>query len=312
MASLNPNNPDRIKTLSAVDTYNNPAQFRGIFSKASTNLGQPGEGLGNFEGYLRSGTQELAEAFVDRYFEKTGKLPAPEVINNFIGQNLTTGYAQKYITSEIPRDVIKSQMVDPFIDTMEIPSDKPAEQTPQVSSPEFMSRIADLYENVGQSEAENIRQAFAPSMKRAIEEEAAAGRLRSGVSYGRDSAIQKTRENEANAIKDLFSNIARERAGGELQATLADRGFSQQDKELAQRAGEFTKTLGLNRQKLLQDQNRYDDQMNMEREGIRESSRLGKLMADARKPGTLDYINTAFEGLNAVGNVAKAFKPGGF
>jgi len=48
----------------------NPEGYRGIFRQGSKDIGQPGDSQPGFEGFLVSGTGELAEAYVDRYFEK--------------------------------------------------------------------------------------------------------------------------------------------------------------------------------------------------------------------------------------------------
>src|SRR3990167_6723667 len=80
---------DRGKVL-AESVGDQPLGYEGMFQEAFEDLGQPGKVGQNF---VVSGTQELAESFVDRFFEKTGKLPYVKQVNEFVANNLTSSFA---------------------------------------------------------------------------------------------------------------------------------------------------------------------------------------------------------------------------
>jgi hypothetical protein len=61
-----------------------PTQYKGIFNQAFTDLGQSGPAN---EDVVVSGSQELAEAYVDGYLKKTGQLPKPEEVTDFVANN---------------------------------------------------------------------------------------------------------------------------------------------------------------------------------------------------------------------------------
>ena len=288
MATLDSNDPQRRTLTEAVS----PEGYRGIFKQGLRNLNQPGE---LNEAVLRSGTGELAEAFVDRYYERTGKLPSSYEVKTFVAQNLTTGFAQKYIEGTLgDRSVVKAKLVDPFLDYSDVVATPDTVSSAQSDKPDTLSsRLDDIYGGIRENETANIRDAFAPSRKRAIEEEAASGRLRSGVSYGRDSAIAGVDVNEGKALSSLISSLGQSRAAGEFEAAKGD-------KDLAARLREFTKTLGLDREKFKFMQDQQDVENSYNNKALSLSERIGKMQAEGRKPGTLDYVNTGLTGLSAL------------
>ena len=291
----------RRKSISDILARTSPESYRGIFSRASENLGQDPRRQPGFEEFLTSGVGELADAFVDEYYRKTGELPDPALAQKFIGENLTPEYARKYMTGELPRDVVTARIVRPFLEFEELPVPE-AEKAKQAEESKSLSqRVKDIYGTIESEESEGIRREFAPSVARAVESEAASGRLRSPVAAGRSSAIQVAREGERNALSNLISKLAQSRASGEFSA-------AQSESELAQRARELQKGLGLERHKLLETQRQFDVGEETKRQGLRLSEIIGRLQAQGRRPGTLDYLNTAFGGLGALGSLGIGYK----
>lgn len=290
MATLDTNDPRR---RSLVDVIN-PQGYRGIFKEGSKNIGQGGESQPGFEEFVTSGTGELAEAFVDRYYERTGKLPSQNEVQSFIADNLTPGYVGKYMKGTLgDRSVVKANLVDPYLDFSDTASIPDA--TSSAAGDSLSKRLDEIYGTIREKEAGNIRSEFAPSRRRAIEEEAASGRLRSGVSFGRDSAISRADENESKALSNLISQLSQSRATGEFEAAKSD-------KDLAERMRQFNKGLGLERSRFRQEQENEEARRAYDREALALSERIGRMQAEGRKPGTLDYLNTAFGGLSALGS----------
>ena len=249
----------------------NPEGYRGIFKQGSKNIGQPGESQPGFEGFLKSGTGELAEAYVDRYYEKTGKLPTQGEVEGFVAKNLTPEYVGKYMSGTLgDRARVKSLMVDPYLEMSEITRPDAGGLGGEIGG--LKDRLNKIYGDIQSRESEAIRREFAPSRRRAIEEEAAAGRLRSGVSRGPDSAIARTDVNEANALSNLISQLGQSRATGEFSA-------AQSDADLAENMRQFNKTLGLDRAKFKAAQ----DQLEIENQNTREGLRLSELLGMMRQ-----------------------------
>src|SRR3990167_3709144 len=202
--------------------------YRDIFRSAYKNLNQPNAP----ENIIAGGTQQLADNFIDRVLKKTGKLPSEEQVRDFVSQNLTTSYAEKFITGEITNDSTKTQLVDPYLQANpDILAPTPqAEDTTDVEerAKGLKDRIAELYRGIETGGAERISRLFAPSERQAIEEEAASGsRLFSGVSRDPNAPIERIRARKGEALSDLGLGLATQQAAGETDVAKTIEGILQ-------------------------------------------------------------------------------------
>lgn len=274
-----PINPDeRARTLS--EAIKDPEAYKGIFQQAYENLGQPAQSVDPNENRLavaRSGTQELAEAFVDRYYEKTGKLPDPDQVSDFVGQNLSQGFAERIITGSQPRQSTISRLVDPFLEEIGAVKPKGTQETP-LEDTALSKRIEELYGQVEKSGREGISRVFGQQRQRALEDEAAMpGRLRSGVSYARSAPTQLADEREAAALSDLIGGIAQQKAGGQFN-------LASQLANLGQQESQFSRSLGLERQQFRNLQEQQERDLSLQRQQLRLSELLGRLSGKGTGP----------------------------
>lgn len=87
--------------------------YNPVINQGYQNLGQPGGG--DHDAITYNAVLSLAEPYAQRVFDKTGKLPTEDQVRQFVAQNLSQGYAQKFIQG-LPRDQILANYVDPAIE----------------------------------------------------------------------------------------------------------------------------------------------------------------------------------------------------
>ena len=267
-----------------------PTSYRGVFQTAFGKLDHPEAVPDNF---IISGTAELAQGFIDRYYERNNKLPTTDEIKTFVAKSLTPEYAKTYIQQGgIARDVTKSNIVDPYLNDL---SDSTTNQISNIPS-QVQGQLDNIYNPLQESALAKVRREFAPLRTRAIEEEASLGRLRSGVSAAPGSAIQQVDANEGNALQEVIGNILQQKATGTLDLTKFGETLAAGERRAKESGQQFRETLGFNRQQ-------YGDQQDYNNRALKLSEMLGRLQAEGRKPGTLDYLSTAFGGLGALGSL---------
>ena len=255
----------------------NPTGYRGLFQKAfNTSLQQPGEVSQNV---VISGTQELAEAFIDRYLEKNGKLPDAGTIKDFVSNNLTNDFAKNYIQGSVNRDQIKSQFVDPALEDLKqkdliAQQNDPAYQQSQLQK--TIDTMNQFYNPLQERALIDVKNQFNPLRARAVEEEAALGRLRSGVSADQNSAIGQVDVNQGNAFSQVIQNILGAKAGGALDYSKFGQTLAQNQANAAQAKNEFNQTLAFNKQK-------YSDEMDYQNKALAYQDVIGRQRAANRR-----------------------------
>lgn len=260
--------------------------YGNVFDQAYEDLGQPLRDTNRDEVYAK-GTHALATSFVDRYHKKTGKVPSVEDVQKFVAQNLTPSFAEKFILG-VPGEQIDYGIADPYIENL--PPEKPAE-TQAVTSP-LEDKLSGIYDRLEESAGGRIARRFAPLRSRAIEEEASLGRLRSPISLDPNSPIQQQDKLQAEALSDTIGNIMQQRATGELDIARIGQG----ERQMAQQADQFGRTLSLDRDKFRVQAEDLDKQRRNERRAQQIASEIGRLQAKGKEPGVLDYLNTALQG----------------
>lgn len=91
------------------------------------------------------------------------------------------------------------------------------------------SQMDKLYGTAADQGTAQIERAYAPQRQRAVAEEAALGRLRSGVSADPNSAMGQVDTNKSNALSSLLGNLAGQRANqtASYESNAANLNFEQ-------------------------------------------------------------------------------------
>lgn len=273
--------------------------YGSTFDTAYENLGQPSHDTGRDDVYV-GGTRALASAFADRVFQQTGSLPTEDQVRQFVGQNLTPGFAQKFILGMAPDQI--NGMADEYIrgnpDALSNPGTigaaKSAEEQRILGLNEQLDKIYDA----GKSRlTQDTEDAYGAQKSSVANDLAGQGMLTSPNSR---ISLDTLEGNKSKALTSGLTSLAGQRAAGGLDLAKTIEDLLQRNKDRNQNAYQFGKTFAADRE------DAYFNQGN-ERKKLTIAEQIGRQQAENSKPGTLDYINTA---LNGASTAAKAYYGG--
>ncbi len=279
-------------------------EYGGIVDQAYQNLGQPlhdsphdvnGQVVGNRDEIYVNATRGLASAFADSVYKKTGQLPSEDQVKNFVAQNLTQGFAQKFITG-MPTDQITA-LADQHVDA------NPDQYVPQGQANQAQAdqdRILGLNKQLDQAYdagANNYVQSYndrvyAPAKQQTANDLAGQGMLTQPNSRYSLDAI------EANRGRDISSGLntlAGERAKGSVGLGTTIEGLLQSQQGINNQNMQFNKNFGLANQQFnaAQDQNTFNQ--GLQNRSLDIAGQIGRMQAEGKKKDWMDYLNT---GLN--------------
>lgn len=289
-------------TNSLYGGYGQTSAFGDVFNRAYESLNQPLHETrpeNSRDEVYSQGTRSLAGAFADRYLEKTGKLPDADTIKSFVNQNLTKDFAKNFITGGVNADQITYNMVDPFIDNNDLLSqaNKPGPEDEAKKLAASQDQIEKIYAPLQQNALEATKRQFDPVRARAVEEEAALGRLRSGVSAAPESAIGQVDAQQGNALSNVIGNILGQKATGTLDLSKFNDTLAAGERRAKEAKSQFGQELAFNKQA-------YGDQQDLANKQLSISEMIGRAQAKGKERDWLDYLNA---GVGVVGTGAKLF-----
>lgn len=277
--------------------YGQSGGFSDMFNRAYESLNQPykeNRPEHNRDEITNQGARSLAGAFADRYLEKTGKLPDTDMVKQFVTQNLTKDFAKNFIQGGVNADQITYNMVDPYIDGN---VDLTPPKTQETSLQNSQDQIEKIYAPLEANALERTKREFAPVRARAVEEEAALGRLRSGVSAAPQSAINQADVNEGNALSNVIGNILGQKATGTLDLSKFNDTLAAGERRAQESRSQFNQNLAFNKQA-------YADQNELANKQLSLSEMIGRQKAKGKDRDWLDYLNA---GLNVASTGAKVY-----
>src|SRR3990167_2768786 len=175
-------------------------------------------------------------------------------------------------------------------------------QTAPTPSPEpqqgmnLPANLESLYQRIIGSGLQDIEESFGERRKNVIREERGLNRLRSPASIPN---ISKVDDQRAKAEASFLGQVAGQRAGQEFDLAKTIQNLIEGRRQFDIGAGLQTKQFG-ERLALDKEANRVSESLGQL--GLQESGIASSRLSDAKRPGILDYINTAFTGLGALGS----------
>ena len=139
------------------------------------------------------------------------------------------------------------------------------------------------------------------------------------VSADVSAPISRVDEARRRSLSDLIRSV---RTGQiQEQSNIAGQALGElsQARQFGAQLGLQKEGLGFQRQGLAEQIRQYNQNLALEKDRLRKeflskrqenetASRLGKLQAEAQEPGTLDYLNTAFQGLSSAAQAGVGIK----
>ncbi|HYE71831.1 MAG TPA: hypothetical protein VEF04_00815 [Blastocatellia bacterium] len=116
----------------------------------------------------------------------------------------------------------------------------------------LQQKLDAIFGQAGQYAAEGIERQFAPQRSRVAAEQAAMGRLGSGVGQ---YSLGQVDQNKSNAMAQIFGNLAGQRASGQLDISKTIEGILQGERRAEDQRNQFGQSMQFNRDSLLNEIN---------------------------------------------------------
>lgn len=235
-----------------------PTDYEGTFKSGYANLGQPASGYN--PNVTIAGTQALADSFADRVLSKTGSLPTEDQVRQFVAQNLTSGFAQKFIQG-IPKDQIDG-LTDQYLQGNPDALTNPGTQTAEQKRLDGLKTQLDTIYSTGKDNLVSGYDStvFNPAKTRAADDLAGQGMLTNPNSRYNLNVI------EANRGKDLQSGLntlESARASGQVDLGKTIEDLLQKNADRAQSSYQFNKNFNANQDATFFNQGLQRQQMDL-------------------------------------------------
>lgn len=246
--------------------------YVGQINQGYENLGQPGQGPGRDE-VARAATEALASSFADKVLQMTGSLPSVEQVRSFVGDQLNTGFAQKFIQG-IPPDQING-MADQYLrgnpDALTNPGTQSAE------SQRIMGLSAQLDKLYGAGKQNLVsgydETVYNPAKTRSANDLAGQGMLTNPNSRYNLNQV------ESNRGRDLSSGLTQlegQRAQGNVDLSKTIEDLLQKNADRSQAGYQFNKNFNANQENTAFNQG-------LQRRSFDIASQLGRLQAQGQQ-----------------------------
>ena len=311
---------------SVADTIRN--QLGGVLKRAykdlnqdvlSINSQQAGQDIGGVRGIpsdvfnsnLSGQIGSLASNFATDYVNKTGKAPTPDQISSFVSSAYTPAVARGLIEGSISDSSIRglsSSYIQENPDIATAPDSAP-QQSPVA---DLRGKYDELFKRLqGQGiEAINteLDESYRPVRKRIVEERAALGNLRDPstqkVLGDSDVALEGQR---GKSLSDFIRGLTTQQISSETDIAKTLENIRMGESAAKTQASQFAQNLGLQKRSLAnQEEQQFQDNSNAQKE-FDLSAMLGKMQADAAKPGAFDR---AIQVVSALGGAASGLGAG--
>lgn len=272
------------QAFGATDKFNLEEWAAPFRSGARDFLGQP-----NVDGgQILSSTRNMGETFARRYLEKTGQLPPPEMVNEFVKTNLNPSLAAKMISGGTNASQIGQNYADPYIEEKGVlaPGQQDFGQQVQDSTEKQKGLLGQYIESLIAQETQKNKDQFGAQRGQTIDELAAQGLLTQPQSR---QSLARVDEQANRSLSDIISRLRGQQAGLAQGIESEGLGRIQQESEFGRTHGLRRKTLS---EQIRQFQENQDYLTNRDRQSNDLARQLGRMQAEANEPGLLDYLNT--------------------
>lgn len=263
---------------------NDPQGYKNVVNRAFQSLSQPlNDNQPGRQNIAVEAARGLASSFADRVLQRTGTLPSEDAMRQFVSQNLTEGFAAKFIQG-MPPDQI-SNLADQYLqgnpDALNTPGAKSAEE-------QRLSGLTDQLNKIYDTGRANYVSAydtdvFNPAKTRAVEERAALGNLNQGTT---NYVLGQLEGNRSRDVSSGINQLEGQRAAGSIDLAKNIEDLLQRNRDRSQSAYQFNQGFNADREDTFFNRALQQKQFDL-------TGQLGKLQANANKKGPLDYLNTA-------------------
>lgn len=245
-----------------------PNAYSGTFRQAYQGLSQPGEG---HDQVISEGTKALADAFIERMYEKTGKLPDENQVHDFVAGNLDSSFASNYIKGTLNQDQIKGQIVDPYLQGNNLAGGAdPTGVEGRASS--LNDQLNKYYNDAAGYVTNNVNDQYAKQKTTMADELASQGLLGQGTSRYSLNALEGSKN---QALSQGLAGLAGQKAAGQMDISKTIEGILQGQRSLNQNQNQFQQNLQFSKNQAQNQQDLLNRQLGL-------AGAIGKAQAGAQ------------------------------
>lgn len=255
----------------------------------------------NQNAVIEGAVNQLGTAYAQEYEKRTRQKPSQEQFVDFLSRTITPSFASGVISGEIGVPQMMSRYVNPELGDIPTQEEQAKQQDQDLLSRTSRDKLlSDYIQFAKEQGVQDINEQSDIQRGRLIDEAGARSRQ-----PGFSNVLNLADQERARSIGNLIKSLRGQQAGTAFDTET--------------RAREFGANLGLQKQQLgLQKYQTQLGQQNLEADrtysilkDLQDRSDYNKYMdkmESMNKPGTLEYLNTAFSGLTSIGNLMASLK----
>lgn len=275
--------------------------YADIFRQAYKNLNQPNAP----EEIIVGGTKSLADAFIDRVHQKTGQFPTEQQVKDFVASNLTTSYAEKFITG-LPADQVKVNMVDPYLVAHSDDFSKAADPNAATIQSEIESRQKGLAERLQQIYGQqrealkgSVEESYGEQKGNIVKDLAGQGMLYNQP--GSRGILDRLEAAKGRSLTQGMASLAGTQATGETDIAKTIEGLLANERRAGEESKRFGMEYGLANNKLQQIVDQASQDRALQKYGFDVAGDVGRRQAAAGKQRDwFDYTDLGIRGLSTI------------
>lgn len=274
-----------------------PQDYLSIINGAYKNLGQPENDNGRME-LTQNFVRGLSSSFVDRYHKATGQIPTTDQVKQFVAQNANNSTAMRFAQGQLTPDQINI-MSDQHI------QDNPGTGTSGSLQDRIMA-LNDQLDKIYQTGKENYvksydQNVYAPAKEGAVNDLAGQGMLTQPNSR---FSLDKIESNRGRDISSGLNTLESNRATGAIDLGKTIENLLQGQQQIQNQNSQFNKGLSFQ-------QNNADMQNMYNEKQLSLADRLGRLQAEASKPGWDDKVLAGLSGARSAASTGASIYSAG-
>jgi hypothetical protein len=260
----------------------NPQDYAGVFSTARENLGQPS---GGDNAIISGGTQALAEQFVNRVLQKTGRLPSEDQVRGFVSENLNSTFAEKFIKG-INNDQLISNYVDPYLNEKpEILADPNAAKNAATAEEQRIlglnKQLDELYGLGKEKTTQDIEDAYGLQKRNVVNDLAGQGMLTQPTSR---LTLNELEASKGKSLSQALASLAGDRARGSLDLSKTIETLLANERGAKEQSRQFGMDYGLRKRATGAAEEESAFNRRIAQQQIDLAKKLGQMQANASKP----------------------------
>jgi hypothetical protein len=256
--------------------------YRGQINQAYSDLGQPYQDSSNRDPIISQGTTSLAQSFVDKFYERTKRLPSENDVRSFVAENFTPSFGQKLIQNQINPDQI-NMLADEYIASKpDITRDMNKEVEDEKARILGLNKELDQLYDIGKTKAsQDIEDAYGLQKRNIVNDLAGQGMLTQPTSR---LTLNELEASKGKSMSQALATLAGERAKGGIDLSTTIENLLANERRASEDSRQFGLDYGLRKRATGAADEESAFNRRIAQQQIDLAKKLGQMQANASKP----------------------------